>query len=154
MDKNSKISFFLEIAREKISRLFYAVERIETKASIIIGFVGVMLGYILASFDKYSLRLTMLSLSITFLFISFVFAILVILTEKYRSDPDLEKLYYKYKNKNSEEVKKQLFLNLTDSYNENKTQLHGKVKLLKHSLIFLLLGLFLLVIRFLLIIIF
>ncbi len=145
-DVQQNINLFLELTKEKISRLFYAIERIETKASIIIGFLGIILGYILVSANKNFLELTISNLGILSLFISFFFAISIILTAKYRDDPDPEKILHKYKDKNPEKVKEQLLANLIDSYNKNKSKLSKKVKLLKYSFGFLLLGLILLVI--------
>lgn len=145
-DAQQNINLFLNLTKERISRLFYAIERIETKASIIIGFLGVILGYILVSTNNNFLELTILNLGILSLFISFVFAILIILTVKYRDDPDPAKLFHKYKDENPEEVREQLLANLIDCYNKNKFKSSKKVKLLKHSLGFLLLGLILLAI--------
>ena len=139
-------NLFLELTKERISRLFYAIERIETKASVIIGFLGIVLGYILASTDKTFWKLTIFNLGVLSLLISFVLAFLIIITLKYRDDPNPEKFSRKYKDISPQEVKEQLLSNLIDSYNENKPKLRMKAILFKHSFGFLIAGLILLAI--------
>lgn len=141
-EQNTKL--FLEITKERISRLFYAVERIETKASIIIGFLGIVLSYILISADKNFWELTIFNLGVLSFFISFIFAFSIIITLKYRDDPNPEKFSHKYKDVNPRDVEKQLLSNLIDSYNKNKSKLKIKSILLKHSFGFLIIGLILL----------
>ncbi len=140
-DVQQNINLFLELTKKRISRLFYAIERIETKASIIIGFLGIFLGYILVSTDKKNL------FGIIALSISFLFAILTIFTAEYRDDPDPKKILRWYINKNHKDVKRELFENLVKSYERNKSQLSEKVSLLKYSFGFLVLGLILLAVE-------
>lgn len=145
-DVQQNINLFLELTKERIGRLFYAIERIETKASIIIGFLGIVLGYILVGTDRIFWELTIFNLGVLSLLISFILAFSIIITLKYRDDPDPEKLFCKYKDINPQEVKEQLLSNLIDSYNENKPKLRMKAIFFKHSLGFLIVGLILLAI--------
>jgi len=129
--------------KDALNTQFQSVEGLNTKASIIIGFVGVIIGISLNLYsdENHHLFIESMLLFLGAAFLSF-FAYKV---EGYRRDPEPRKLTEKYLREDDKKVKKQLIDNFIQSFEDNKTKIEEKVKYINYSLILLFIGLIVLI---------
>lgn len=128
--------------KNALNMQFQSIDGQNTKASIIIGFVGLIIGI---SLNLYSYSNPYLFGScMTLLLISAFFSFSAYRTKSYRSDPEPRALTEKYLGEESEKVKKQLIDNFIRSYEDNKDRIERKVRHVNYSLTLLFIGLILL----------
>jgi hypothetical protein len=128
--------------KDALNTQFQSLDGLNTKASVIVGFVGVIIGI---SLNLYSHSNSYLFGSCMTLFLTSIFFTLSSYkVESYRRDPDPRKLTENYLMKNDEEIKKQLIDNFIQSFEDNKTKIDKKVKYINYSLILLFIGLIIL----------
>jgi len=128
--------------KEQLNIQFQSIDSLNTKASTVIGFVGVIIGI---SLNLYSHGNSYLFGSCMTLFLlSIFFSFSAYKTENYRRDPEPRKLTEKYLTGDSKEVKKQLIDNFIQSYKTNKNKIEKKGRYINYSLILLFVGLILL----------
>ena len=128
--------------KDALNTQFQSVEGLNTKASIIIGFVGVIIGISLNLYSDENPHLFIGSMLLLLgaAFLSF-FAYKV---EGYRRDPEPRALTVNYLRKDDKKVKKQLIDNFIRSYEDNKKRIEKKAKYINYSIILLFIGLILL----------
>ena len=125
--------------KDALNMQFQSMEGLNTKASIIIGFVGVIIGI---SLNLYSDENPHLFIGSMFLFLGAAFlSFSAYKVKSYRRDPKPRKITEKYLKENGKKVKKQLIDNFIQSYEDNKNRIEKKVKYINYSLIFLFIGL-------------
>ena len=118
---------------------FQSLDGLNTKASVIIGFVGMIIGI---SLNLYSHSNSYLFGScITLFLISIFFTLSAYTVKSYRSDPEPRKLTENYLRKDDVYVKKKLIDNFIQSFEYNKIKIEKKVKYINYSLILLFMGL-------------
>jgi len=129
--------------KDALNMQFQSVEGLNTKASIIIGFVGVIIGISLNLYSDENPHLFIGSMLLLLgaAFLSF-FAYKV---EGYRRDPEPRALTVNYLRVDDKMVKKQLIDNFIASFEDNKTKIEEKVKYINYSIIFLFIGLIVLI---------
>ena len=131
-----------------LNRQFQSLDGLDTKASVIIGFVGVTLGISLNLYPHSNAYL--FGSCMTLFLVSIFFAISAYKVERYRRDPEPRKLTGKCLREDNEKVKKQLIDNFIQSYEDNKIKMGKKVKYINYALILLFIGLIVLTISVLL----
>jgi len=122
-----------------LNRQFQSLDGLDTKASVIIGFIGVILGISLNLYPHSNPYL--FGLCMALFLISIFFALYAYKVKRYRRDPEPRKLAEKYLEDNAKKVKKQLIDNFIQSYEDNKIKKGKKVKYINYSLIILFIGL-------------
>ena len=103
--------------KDRLNTQFQSLDGLNTKASVIIGFVGVIIGISLNLYSDKNPHLFIESMLLLLVaaFLSF-FAYKV---EGYRRDPKPRKLTEKYLREDDKKVKKQLIDNFIQSYEDN-----------------------------------
>ncbi|MCD4842928.1 MAG: hypothetical protein K8R25_00375 [Methanosarcinales archaeon] len=125
--------------KDALNTQFQSLDGLNTKASVIVGFVGVIIGI---SLNLYSHSNSYLFGSCMTLFLTSIFFTLSSYkVESYWRDPDPRKLTENYLMENDKKVKKQLIDNFIQSFEDNKTKIDKKVKYINYSLILLFMGL-------------
>ena len=125
--------------KDALNTQFQSVEGLNTKASVIIGFVGVIIGI---SLNLYSDENPHLFIGSMLLFLGAAFlSFFAYKVEGYRRDPEPRKLTEKYLREDDKKVKKQLIDNFIQSFEDNKIKIEKKVKYINYSLILLFIGL-------------
>jgi hypothetical protein len=129
--------------KDALNMQFQSMEGLNTKASVIIGFAGVIIGISLQLYSQSNSYLfgSCMTLFMISIFLSF-FAYKV---ESYRRDPKPRKLTENYLREEGKNVKKKLIDNSIQSYENNKNRIEKKVKYINDSLIFLFVGLIVLI---------
>lgn len=141
--------------KDRTNSQFYSIKELESKASRIIGFVGLVTGlgitwiqFAMKSdiFKSLNFQIEIIvysfySIGIFFFLLSVVNSFLAYKVEGYRSDPNPQMLAEKYFYKPSDKLMKQLIDNYVDSYNKNNKIMHRKANRVKRSLSFFTLGL-------------
>ena len=129
--------------KDALNTQFQLLEGLNTKASVIIGFVGVIIGI---SLQLYSQSNTYLFCSCMILFMmSIFFSFSAYKIKSYRIDPAPRALTEKYLSEDSKKVKKQLIDNFIESFEDNKNKIEKKGTYIHCSLIFLFVGLIVLI---------
>ena len=131
-----------------LNRQFQSLDGLNTKASVIVGFIGVILGISLNLYPHSNPYL--FGSCMTLFLISIFFALSAYKVESYRRDPEPRKLTEKYLEDNAKKVKKQLIDNFIWSYEDNKIKIKKKVKYINYSLVLLYIGLIVLTLSILL----
>ena len=121
--------------KDRLNTQFQSSDGINTKASVIIGFVGVMIGISLQLYSQSNSYL--FGSSMTLLMISIFLSFSAYKSKSYRRDPEPRDLTEKYLREDDKEVKKQLIDNFIVSFEDNKTKIEEKVKYINYSLILL-----------------
>ena len=125
--------------KDALNMQFQSLDGLNTKASIIIGFVGVIIGI---SLNLYSDENPHLFIESMLLFLGAAFlSFFAYKVEGYRRDPEPRKLTEKYLREDDKKVKKQLIDNFIQSYEDNEIKIEKKVKYINYSLILLFIGL-------------
>ncbi|HIH36441.1 MAG TPA: hypothetical protein HA232_00840 [Methanocellales archaeon] len=117
--------------KDALNNPFQSIENLDTKASVIIGFVGVIIGISLNLYPPSSSYL--FGSYMTVFLLSFFFSFSAYKTERYRSDPEPRKLTEKYLRERDYTVKKQLIDNFIQSHEDNKKRIDKKARYLNHS---------------------
>ena len=125
--------------KDRLNTQFQSSDGLSTKASVIIGFVGVMIGISLQLYSQSNSYL--FGSSMTLLMISIFLSFSAYKVKSYRRDPEPRALTVGYLMEDGKTVKKQLIDNFIVSYEDNKTKIEGKVKYINYSLILLFIGL-------------
>ncbi len=129
--------------KDALNIQFQSIDSLNTKASIIIGFVGVIIGI---SLNLYPYGNSYLFGScMTFFLVSTFFSFFAYKTESYRRDPEPRQLTKKYLREDNKKVRKQLIDNFIQSYEDNKNRIEKKARHINYSLISLFIGLILLI---------
>jgi hypothetical protein len=129
--------------KNRLNTQFQSLDGLNTKASVIIGFVGVITGISLQLYSQSNSYL--FGLCMTLFMISFFFSFSAYKGRSYRRDPEPGPLRDKYLTTDDKTVKKQLIANFIESFEENKTKIEKKVKYINYSLISLFVGLIVLI---------
>jgi hypothetical protein len=131
-----------------LNRQFQSLDGLNTKASVIVGFIGVILGISLNLYPHSNPYL--FGSCMTLFLISIFFALSAYKVESYRRDPEPRKLTENYLKEDSEKVKKKLIDNFIQSVEDNKIKINKKVKYINYSLVLLYIGLIVLTLSILL----
>ena len=129
--------------KDALNMQFQSIEGLNTKASVIIGFVGVIIGISLQLYSQSNSYL--FGSCMTLFMISIFFSFSAYKGKRYRKDPEPRALTVKYLMEDDKTVKKQLIDNFVVSFEANKTKIEEKVKYINYSLIFLFVGLIVLI---------
>ncbi|KAF5432677.1 hypothetical protein C5S39_03090 [Candidatus Methanophagaceae archaeon] len=129
--------------KDALNMQFQSIEGLNTKASIIIGFVGVIIGISLQLYSQSNSYL--FGSGMTLFMISIFFSFSAYKGKRYRKDPEPRALTVKYLMEDDKTVKKQLIDNFIVSFEDNKTKIEEKVKYINYSIIFLFIGLIVLI---------
>ena len=118
--------------KDALNMQFQSIEGLNTKASVIIGFVGVIIGISLQLYSQSNSYL--FGSCMTLFMISIFFSFSAYKGKRYRKDPEPRALTVKYLMKDDKTVKKQLIDNFIVSFEANKTKIEEKVKYINYSL--------------------
>ena len=129
--------------KDALNMQFQSMEGLNTKASVIIGFVGVIIGISLQLYSQSNSYL--FGSCMTLFMISIFFSFSAYKGKRYRKDPAPRALTVEYLMKDDKTVKKKLIDNFIVSFEYNKTKIEEKVKYINYSLIFLFVGLIVLI---------
>jgi len=129
--------------KDALNMQFQSIEGLNTKASVIIGFVGVIIGISLQLYSQSNSYL--FGSCMTLFIISIFFSFSAYKGKRYRKDPEPRALTVKYLREDDKTVKKQLIDNFIVSFEDNKTKIGEKVKYINYSLILLFIGLIVLI---------
>ena len=129
--------------KDALNMQFQSIEGLNTKASVIIGFVGVIIGISLQLYSQSNSYL--FGSCMTLFMISIFFSFSAYKVKSYRIDPAPRALTAKYLMEDDKTVKKQLIDNFIVSFEDNKTKIEEKVKYINYSLILLFVGLIFLI---------
>ena len=129
--------------KDALNMQFQSMDGLNTKASVIIGFVGVIIGISLQLYSQSNSYL--FGSCMTLFMISIFFSFSAYKIKSYRRDPEPRDLTEKYLREDDKEVKKQLIDNFIASFEENKNKIEEKVKYINYSLILLFVGLIVLI---------
>lgn len=125
--------------KDALNTQIQSLDGLNTKASVIVGFVGVIIGI---SLNLYSYSNSYLFGSCMTLFLTSIFFTLrAYRVKSYRRDPEPRTLTEKYLRGGDKKVKKQLIDNFIQSFEDNKTKIEKKVKYINYSIILLFIGL-------------
>ena len=125
--------------KDALNTQLQSLDGLNTKASVIIGFVGVIIGI---SLNLYSYSNSYLfGSSMTLFLTSIFFTLYAYKVESWRSDPGPRTLTEKYMREGDKKVKKQLIDNFIQSFEDNKIKIEKKVSYINYSLIILFIGL-------------
>jgi|LGVE01.1.fsa_nt_gb hypothetical protein len=129
--------------KDALNTQFQSMEGHNTKASVIIGFVGVIIGISLQLYSQSNSYL--FGSCMTLFMISIFFSFSAYKGKRYRKDPEPRALTENYLREDDKTVKKQLIDNFIVSFEDNKTKIEEKAKYINYSLIFLFIGLIVLI---------
>ena len=125
--------------KDALNTQIQSLDGLNTKASVIVGFVGVIIGIAL---NLYSYSNSYLFGSCMALFLtSIFFTLCAYKVESYRRDPEPRTLTEKYLRECNKKVKKQLIDNFIQSFEYNKINIGKKVKYINYSLVLSFVGL-------------
>ena len=128
--------------KDALNTQIRSLDGLNTKASVIVGFIGVIIGISLNLYQYSNSYLFVLCMT---LFLSSIFLTLSAYKVKsYRRDPEPETLTIKYLRDDYKTVKKQLIDNFIQSFKENEIKIEVKVNYINYSLILLFIGLIIL----------
>jgi hypothetical protein len=129
--------------KDALNTQFQSMEGLNTKASVLIGFVGVIIGISLQLYPQSNSYL--FGSCMTLFMISIFFSFSAYKGKRYRKDPAPRALTEKYLREDSKKVKRQLIDNFIQSYEDNKAKIEEKAKYINYSLILLFVGLIVLI---------
>ncbi len=147
MSEDSYPSETLELiyneVKDRLNTQFQSLDGLNTKASVIIGFVGVIIGISLQLYSQSNSYL--FGSCMTLFMISIFFSFSAYKIKSYRRDPEPRALTGKYLSDDSKKVKRQLIDNFIKSFEDNKTHIEEKGKSINYSIILLFVGLIVLI---------
>lgn len=131
--------------KARLEMQFQAISALDTKASIVLGFCGVILASSFWSLQNSGQTLCIwLTMSpLLLVFIAAIFSLIAYRVVEYRRDPEPRPLVENYLGKKSDETAKQILDNWVISFEENKRKIKRKVKLVRLSFLFLTFGIIL-----------
>ncbi|ODS40781.1 hypothetical protein BEH94_10885 [Candidatus Altiarchaeales archaeon WOR_SM1_SCG] len=133
--------------KDQLKNQFQALENLNTKASIILGFVAVLLGIIFTNKPIMAChRYCFFIMALILFFISLFSAFFAYKVEDYRLGPDPDALYEHYRTDESDEVKEQVIVNFIESFKENQKRIGKRADRVNVSIFTLCIGLILFVI--------
>jgi len=133
--------------KDQLKNQFQALENLNTKASIILGFVAVLLGIIFTNKPIMACHsYCFFIMAFILFFISLFSAFFAYKVEDYRLDPDPDALYEHYRTDESDEVKEQVIVNFIESFKKNKKKIDKRADRVNVSIYTLCIGLILFVI--------
>lgn len=144
-DIESNLQIMVDFGKSKFQSLDNAIQGLQSKAGILIGFMGII--FSLSTTEKSQLFGSVMVLNVSAvlcMIISGLFFILVLVTKKYRLDPDIVKFSEQYKDKPSEDFNLQLIVNVGDSVDHNLKVIEKKARYFNLGLIALGIGILLL----------
>ena len=125
--------------KDALNTQLQSVDGLNTKTSVIIGFIGVIVGISLNLYPHSNPYL--FGLCMTLFLISAFFALSACGVKSYRKDPEPRKLTENYLRDDDGKVKKQLIDNFIQSFENNKIKIEKKVRYINYSLILQFIGL-------------
>jgi len=141
INKSSSIIIF-DIIEKRTNSLSNSSDRIDTKASTLIGFEGVIISILFSTYSLVKPAVDTFIVGIIFLFISLFLAILTIKPSyKFRIDPRPRGLYESYFEKNAEDTLEAITVNIIDSFEKNEKINDKKAILLNFGFYFLIFSL-------------
>jgi len=140
INKSSSIIIF-DIIEKRINYLWNSSDRIDAKASTLIGFEGVIISILFSTYSLVKPAVNTFIIGIIFLFISLFLAILSIKSYEFRIDPRPRGLYEGYIEKKAEDILEAITVNIIYSFEENEKINYKKAKLLNFGFYFLLFSL-------------
>jgi len=140
INKSSSIIIF-DIIEKRIKYLLNSTDRIDTKASTLIGFEGVIISILFSTYSLVKPAVDTFIIGIIFLFISLFLAILSIKSYEFRIDPKPRGLYEGYIEKKAEDTLEAITVSIIYSFEEDEKINYRKAKLLNFGFYFLLLSL-------------
>jgi len=142
-DKNEpSLHFIFDEVKDRLKAQFQQIDALDTKASIILGFGGLIFINVFISRHLSPSSFLLYYTATSLIFVSVIFALLGFIPRPYRRDPEPKPLKEKYLSNQPDETRRQVLLNFIESYDKNKQLIRTKVKLTKTSLSLLLAGLF------------
>jgi len=129
--------------KDRLNTQFQSLDGLNTKASVIIGFVGVIIGISLQLYSQSNSYL--FGSCMTLFMISIFFSFSAYKIKSYRRDPEPRALRDGYLTTDNKTVKEQLIANFIESFEENKTKIEEKGEYINYSLILLFVGLIVLI---------
>ena len=130
-----------DIVEKRINYLLNSNDKIDVKASALIGFEGVIISILFSNYSLVKPTVGIFIVGVIFLFISLFLAILSIKTYEFRIDPKPRGLYEGYIEKKTEETLVAITVNIIYSFEENEKINYKKAKLLNFGFYFLLFSL-------------
>ena len=140
VNKSSSIIIF-DIIEKRNNYLLNSSDRLDSKASTLIGFEGVIISILFSTYSIVKPAVDMFTIGIIFLFISLFLAILSIKSYEFRIDPRPRGLYESYIEKKAEDTLEAITVNIIYSFEENEKINNKKAKLLNYGFYFLLFSL-------------
>ncbi|MBN1761599.1 MAG: hypothetical protein JW878_00780 [Methanomicrobia archaeon] len=125
--------------KDALNTQFQSIDSLDTKASVIIGFVGVIIGISLQLYSQSNSYL--FGSSMTLFMISIFLSFSAYKVEGYRKDPKPRGLTEKYLRENGKKVRKQLIDNYIQSFEHNKNKIEKKAEYINCSLVLMFIGL-------------
>ena len=125
--------------KDALNTQLQSVDGLNTKTSVIIGFIGVIVGISLNLYPHSNPCL--FGLCMTSFLISTFFALSAYGVKSYRKDPEPRKLTENYLRDDDGKVKKQLIDNFIQSFEKNKITIEKKVRYINYALILHFIGL-------------
>jgi len=138
--KSSSVIIF-DIIEKRINYLLNSSDRIDTKASTLIGFEGVIISILFSTYSLVKPAADTFIIGIIFLFISLFLAILSIKSYEFRIDPNPRGLYEGYIEKNAEDTLEAITVSIIYSFEKDEKINYTKAKLLNFGFYFLLFSL-------------
>ena len=141
--KDETLELIYNEVKDRLNTQFQSLDGLNTKASVIIGFVGVIIGISLQLYSQSNSYL--FGSCMTLFMISIFFSFSAYKIKSYRRDPEPRALTVEYLMEDDKTVKKQLIDNFIASFEENKNKIEEKGKYINYSLILLFVGLIFLI---------
>lgn len=140
INKSSSTIIF-DIIEKRINYLWTSSDRIDAKASTLIGFEGVIISILFFTYSLVKPAVTTFITGTIFLFISLFLAILSIKSYEFRMDPKPRGLYEGYIEKRAEDTLDAITVSIIDSFEKNEKIICTKAKLLNYGFFLLLFSL-------------
>jgi len=141
MINESSSAIIFDIIEKRINYLWNSSDRIDAKASTLIGFEGVIISILFSTYSLVEPAVTTFITGTIFLFISLFLAILSIKSYEFRMDPNPRGLYEGYIEKKAEDTLEAITVNIIHSFEKNEKIICTKAKLLNYGFYFLLFSL-------------
>lgn len=133
---NSDILIYEEVKRRLIEQSV-SIKTIDTKAALILSFVGAILAGLVNSSWFNSLSSNYHFLILTPLGLACIASLATLLVRSYRSDPDPKNLINRYKDKTEAQTRGQLTKNYEEVFTKNEPKITNKARLSKVSFVLL-----------------
>jgi hypothetical protein len=128
--------------KDALNTQLQSLDGLDTKASVIVGFIGVIIGISLNLYQYSNSYLFVLCMAL--FLASIFFTLSAYKVKSYRRDPEPEALTINYLREDPRIVKKQLIDNFIQSFKENEIKIKDKVNYINYALTLLFVGLIIL----------